>query len=123
VGSGVVKILQQNTDILEARVGLPVRLKRIADIDIVSDRGVPVDPALLTTDAREILEDPDISIVVESIGGYEPAKTFILGAFRNGKQVVTANKALLAEHGPEIFRAAHEAGVDIAFEAAVAGGI
>ena len=123
VGSGVVKILQQNRDILEARVGLPVRLKRIADMDIVSDRGVQVDPTLLTTDVREILEDPDISIVVESIGGYEPAKSFILEAFRNGKQVVTANKALLAEHGPEIFRAAHEAGVDIAFEAAVAGGI
>jgi homoserine dehydrogenase len=123
VGSGVVKIFQQNRDILEARVGLPVRLKRIADMDIVSDRGVQVDPGLLTTDAREILEDPDISIVVESIGGYEPAKSFILEAFRKGKHVVTANKALLAEHGQEIFRAAHEARVDIAFEAAVAGGI
>ncbi|MGB6064086.1 MAG: homoserine dehydrogenase [Desulfomonilaceae bacterium] len=123
VGSGVVEILQRNRDILEARVGLPIRLKRIADKDIVSDRGVQVDPAMLTTNAREVLEDPDISIVVELIGGYEPAKSFILEAFRNKKQVVTANKALLAEHGPEIFRAAHEAGADIAFEAAVAGGI
>ena len=123
VGSGVVQILQRNRDILEARAGLPIRLKRIADKDIVSDRGVQVNPSLLTTNAREILEDPDISIVVELIGGYEPAKSFILEAFQNKKQVVTANKALLAEHGPEIFRAAHEAGVDIAFEAAVAGGI
>jgi homoserine dehydrogenase len=123
VGSGVVKILQENRDILEARVGFPLRLKRIADLDIKSDRGVAVDPAILTTDAAEILHDPDISIVVELVGGYQPAYGFILEAFRNGKQVVTANKALLAEHGPEIFRAAHNAGVDIAFEAAVAGGI
>jgi len=123
VGAGVVKILQESRDILEARVGFPVRLKRIADLDIESDRGVDVDRSLLTRDAMEVLHDPDISIVIELIGGYEPARSFILEAFRNGKQVVTANKALLAEHGPEVFRAAHQAGVDISFEAAVAGGI
>jgi homoserine dehydrogenase len=123
VGAGVVKILRENRDILEARVGFPLRLKRIADLDITSDRGVDVDRSILTTDAYEVLRDPEISIVAELIGGHEPANTFILEAFRNGKQVVTANKALLAEHGPEIFRAAHSAGVDIAFEAAVAGGI
>jgi homoserine dehydrogenase len=123
IGSGVVKILQENKDVLEARVGLPLRLKKIADMDVTSDRGVRVDPSLLTTNAQEIIEDPEISIVLELIGGYEPAKTFILDAFRHKKHVVTANKALLAVHGPEIFRAAHEAGVDIAFEAAVAGGI
>jgi homoserine dehydrogenase len=123
IGSGVVKILQENKDVLEARVGLPLRLKKIADMDVTSDRGVRVDPALLTTNAQEIIDDPDISIVLELIGGYEPARTFILDAFRHKKHVVTANKALLAVHGPEIFRAAHEAGVDIAFEAAVAGGI
>jgi len=123
VGSGVVKVLTENRDVLEARVGLPIKIKRIADLDITTDRGVEVDKSLLTTDARTVLEDPDISIVVETVGGYEPARTFILEALRNGKQVVTANKALLAEHGPEIFRAAHNAGVDIAFEAAVAGGI
>ncbi len=72
---------------------------------------VRVDPSLLTANAREIIDDPEISIVLELIGGYEPAKTFILDAFRHKKHVVTANKALLlAEHGPEIFRAAHEAG-------------
>jgi homoserine dehydrogenase len=92
-------------------------------LDIETDRGVPLDPSLLTTDAQRVLQDPKISLVIELIGGYEPARTFILEAFRNGKPVVTANKALLAEHGPEIFRAARDAGVDIGFEAAVAGGI
>ncbi|MDQ7785679.1 MAG: homoserine dehydrogenase [Desulfomonilaceae bacterium] len=123
IGSGVVKILQENRDILEARVGIPIRLARIADLDIKTDRGIRVDPSLLTTDAQQVLEDPNISLVIELIGGYEPARTFILEAIRNGKQVVTANKALLAAHGPEIFRAARDAGVDIGFEAAVAGGI
>ncbi|MEW6114833.1 MAG: homoserine dehydrogenase, partial [Thermodesulfobacteriota bacterium] len=123
VGSGVVKILQENKEIIEARVGFPLKLKRIADLDITTDRGVRVDPSVLTSDVRQVLEDPEISIVIELIGGFEPAKTFILEAFRNGKQVVTANKALLAEHGAEIFKAAHQAGSEIAFEAAVAGGI
>lgn len=123
VGAGVVKILRENADIFEARVGHPISLKRIADLDIETDRGVPVDRSLLTTDAKEILEDPEISIVVELIGGFEPAAGFILEAFRNGKHVVTANKALLAEQGDRIFRAAHETGKEIAFEAAVAGAI
>ena len=123
VGSGVVKILHESREIIKARVGFPLKLKRIADLDLESDRGVKVAQSLLTTDAGEILHDPNIAIVVELIGGYEPARTFILEAFHQGKQVVTANKALLAEHGPEIFRAAHDCGVDIAFEAAVGGGI
>lgn len=123
IGSGVVKILQDNRDVLESRVGIPLRLKRIADLDIETDRGVGVDRSILTTDVQEILQDPSISVVVELIGGYEPARTLVLEAFRNGKQVVTANKALLAEYGPEIFGAADRAGVDIGFEAAVAGGI
>ncbi len=123
VGSGVVKILQENRDILEARVGVPIRLKRIVDLDVNTDRGVNVDRSILTTDAWGLVRDPEISIVVELIGGHEPAKSLILEALRNGKHVVTANKALLAEHGPEVFGAAHKAGADIAFEAAVAGGI
>jgi homoserine dehydrogenase len=123
VGSGVVKILQENQDLLRARVGIPLRLKRIADLDLESDRGVQVDSSILTNDANAILQDPEISIVIELIGGYEPARTFILDAFRNGKQVVTANKALLAEHGTEIFSAARAAGAYIDFEAAVGGGI
>jgi len=123
VGSGVVKILCENTEILQARVGFPLKIGRIADLDLESDRGVQVDRSLLKSDALAITRDPKISVVVELIGGYEPAKSLILDAIRHGKPVVTANKALLAEHGPEIFKAAHEAGVDIAFEAAVAGGI
>jgi homoserine dehydrogenase len=123
VGAGVVKIFEENRDILDTRVGLPIRLKKIADLDIKTDRGVAVDPSILTTDVKDVLENPEISIVVEAMGGYEPARTFILEALRRGKQVVTANKALLAEHGPEIFKAAHEARADISFEAAVAGGI
>jgi homoserine dehydrogenase len=123
IGGGVVKILQDNRDLLEARVGLPLKLKKVADLDITSDRGVEIDRSILTTDVNEILDDRDISIVVELIGGHDPAKEFILKALRNGKHVVTANKALLAERGTEIFRAAHESGTEIAFEAAVAGGI
>ncbi len=123
IGSGVVKILQENGDILTARAGIPLRLKRIADLDLESDRGVKVERSMLTSDPGEILRDPEISIVVELIGGYEPARTFILEAFRQRKQVVTANKALLAQHGTEIFGAARSAGVCIAFEAAVGGGI
>ncbi len=123
VGSGVVKILNDNADVLKARVGLPIRLKKIADLDLDSDRGVKVDKSVLTTSVEDIFNDPDISIVIELIGGYEPAKTFTLKAIENGKHVITANKALLAEYGHEIFRAAQQAKVDIGFEAAVAGGI
>jgi homoserine dehydrogenase len=123
IGAGVVEILQQSRDLLEARVGFPLKLKRIADLDLESDRGVRVDRSILTTDAREILDDPEISIVIELIGGYEPARTFVLDALNKGKQVVTANKALLAEHGAEIFAAASATGGEVAFEAAVAGSI
>jgi homoserine dehydrogenase len=123
VGSGVIKVLEENKDVLDARVGIPLRVKRIADLDIESDRGVAVDRSVLTTDVRQILDDPDISIVLELMGGCDPARSFIVEALQRGKHVVTANKALLAEHGQEVFSAARAAGTDIAFEAAVAGGI
>ncbi|MGC8657841.1 MAG: homoserine dehydrogenase [Desulfomonilaceae bacterium] len=123
IGSGLVHILSENRTVIEARTGFGIKLKRIADLDTESDRGVIFDKSILTKDAYEVLRDPDISIVVELIGGYEPARSFILEAIRNGKSVVTANKALLAQHGPEIFEAAEINGVDVAFEAAVAGGI
>jgi homoserine dehydrogenase len=96
---------------------------RIADLDITTPRPVTVDPALLTTDANAILDDPAIAVVIELIGGYEPARSFVLRAIANGKHVVTANKALLAQHGEEIFQAAERAGVDVLFEASVGGGI
>jgi len=123
VGVGMVRILQENAQILKERLGLPIILKRIADLDLAKDRGIKIDRALLTPQADEILEDPEIAIVAELIGGLEPARTFILKAIAKGKHVVTANKALLAIHGVEIFRAAEEAGVDVAFEGSVGGGI
>ena len=121
IGTGVVKLLQENGDLIAGRIGAEIRLQRIADIDIRKSRGIPVDDALLTTDAADILNDPGIDIVVELMGGYEPARTFILAAMTQGKHVVTANKALLATHGDEIFRSAMRHGVNIGFEASVGG--
>ena len=123
VGTGLVKILQENAKLLEERLGLSIVLKRIADLDITSDRGVKVNPALLTQKVAEVIEDPEIAIIVELIGGLEPARTFILQAIERGKHIVTANKALLAVHGAEIFRAADERAVDVGFEGSVGGGI
>ena len=123
VGTGLVRILQGNGKLLEKRLGMPMVLKRIADLDISRDRGVKVNPALLTTKVSDVVNDPEISIVVELIGGLEPARTFVLQAIERGKHIVTANKALLAVHGAEIFKAADEAGVDIGFEGSVGGGI
>ncbi len=123
IGTGVVRVFQQNQDLLASRLGASLELVRIADLDTTTDRGVQLVPGLLTDDAQGLLNDPDIQIVIELIGGYEPARTFVLQAIRNGKHVVTANKALLAMHGEEIFRAAEEAGVNVMFEAAVGGGI
>lgn len=123
IGAGVVKTLFDQQALLQARVGVPLELKKIADLDIVTPRPVKVDAALLTTNAQEILNDPDIRIVIELIGGYEPARSFILQAIRQGKHVVTANKALLAVHGEELFTAATQQQIDIGFEASVGGGI
>ena len=123
VGTGVVKVLQQNADLITKRVGVPVSLVRIVDLDITTDRGVAIPKEVLTTNVRDILDDPDIDIVVELIGGHEPAKRFILQALERKKCVVTANKALLADHGEEVFEAAFKAGVDLGFEASVGGGI
>lgn len=123
VGTGVVKILQQQADLIARRVGVPVSLVRIADLDVTTDRGVAVSSGLLTTQAMDILDDPDVDVVVELIGGHEPAKRFILQALERKKGVVTANKALLADHGEEIFEAVFKSGGDIGFEASVGGGI
>jgi homoserine dehydrogenase len=123
VGSGVGKILQRNSKLIEKRMGARLILKRIADIDLETDRGVKVNPGVLTRKAEDIIQDPEIDIVMELIGGIEPAKTFILKAIQNRKHIVTANKALLALHGDEIFRKAHRFGVDVNFEASVGGGI
>ena len=123
VGTGVVKILQQNSGVIEKRLGAKLNLKWIADLDIDRDRGVKVDKNILTKDANKVLNDPEVNIVIELIGGYEPAKRFILQALKNKKHVVTANKALLAKNGSEIFETASKNNVDIGFEASVGGGI
>lgn len=123
VGAGVVKVLQENNDLITCRLGARIKLSKIAVRDLSAPRRVKVDPSLLTQNVRDILEDPEIQIVIELIGGYEPAKSFILSAIKAGKHVVTANKALLAESGREIFQIAEEMGVDIGFEASVGGGI
>ncbi|MCG2828106.1 homoserine dehydrogenase [Methanothermobacter sp. K4] len=123
IGAGVVEIFNTNHDLIREKTGKDLKLKRVVDLDIETDRGVEIDPEILSTDADDILNDPEIDIVIELIGGYEPARSFILRALENGKHVVTANKALLAKHWDEIMAAARENGVRVAFEASVGGGI
>jgi homoserine dehydrogenase len=123
VGAGVGKILQKNFKLIEKRMGAKLILRKIADIDLKTDRGVKLRPGILTRRAEDVIKDHEIDIVMELIGGIEPAKTIILKAIRNKKHIVTANKALLALHGDEIFREANRFGVDVNFEASVGGGI
>jgi homoserine dehydrogenase len=123
VGCGLAKVLEVNSEMLKERLGAPLRLKRVVDIDLESPRPVSLPREILSTQVEDILGDEKIRIVVELIGGMEPAKTFLLGAMKRGKHVVTANKALLAVHGNELFAAAREHRVNIAFEGAVGGGI
>ncbi len=123
VGAGVVDGLLRNGDLIRRRTDLPLYLKRVADKDLAYDRGMEVDPELLTDDADAVLDDPEIQIVVELVGGTGVAADMILSALRNGKSVVTANKALLAERGEELYAAAEENHADLFYEASVAGGI
>lgn len=123
VGAGMIKVLSQTKNLIERRLGATFKLVKIADLDIKTNRGVPVAPKILTTNANDVLEHPEIDIVVELIGGLEPAKSFILKALDNGKHVVTANKALLAKHGDEIFSAVEEKKLCIGYEASVGGAI
>ena len=123
IGSGVVETLNKNLDLLEKKVNKKVRLKKIVDLDIITDRGVKISPEILSTNIDDILEDPEIEIVIELIGGYQPALKFILRAMENGKHVVTANKALLAKHWKELLSSAQKNHVRICFEASVGGGI
>lgn len=123
IGAGVVKVLAQNAAVIEQRLGFPLRMVAIADLDTETDRGVDVSGIRFDSDAEALIADPAVDIVIELVGGYDVAKRFMLAAIAAGKPVVTANKALLAVHGKEIFAAAADAGVDVAFEAAVGGGI
>jgi homoserine dehydrogenase len=123
IGTGVVRLLSQNSSVIEEKLGAKLVLKHIADKDTEKDRGVQIGPGVLVADADQVLSDPEISIIIELIGGYKPAKEFILKAIENGKHIVTANKALLAVHGEEIYAAAARKRVEIRYEAAVGGGI
>jgi homoserine dehydrogenase len=123
VGSGTFKVLQRNQEEIRRRAGRGIRIATVADLDTARAKAIVGDHAQVVNDARAVIADPAIDIVVELIGGYGIAKTLVLEAIAAGKHVVTANKALLAVHGNEIFAAARAKGVMVAFEAAVAGGI
>jgi homoserine dehydrogenase len=123
VGVGVVQALITNGDLLSDRSGVRLVLRKVVDLDITTDRGIVLDPGILSTDAADVLQAPDIDIVVELIGGTTIAKDFMIQALSNGKSVVTANKALLAECGEDIFKAATEHQTDLFYEATVGGGI
>ena len=123
VGSGVARILLEDRERIRERTDVDLRLAYVCDLDLTTDRGVTVPGERLTDDLQKVLDDPDVSIVVELIGGIDAARKLILDAIARGKHVVTANKALLATHGTELFAAAREKGVTISFEASCAGGI
>ncbi len=123
IGTGVAKILKERSRDLIRKTGISLELKKIADLDITTERGVEVSPDILTTLADDIFSDPEIDIVIELIGGYEPARTFIRKAILAGKHVVTANKALLSKYGGELLRLAADNNVELYFEGSVGGGI
>ena len=123
IGSGVIRILRDRRAELDARLGAPLRLVRVCDLDLDRKREVSVPRSMLTRRAADVLGDPSIDVVVELMGGTGAARTFVQDAIAAGKAVVTANKALLAKHGAEIFAAAERAGVGLQFEASVGGGI
>jgi len=123
VGSGTVNVLARNADEISRRAGRSIRVVHAAARDIKRPRNCSVDGIRLTTDPAEVVNNPEIAVVVELMGGTEPARALVRKAIENGKHVVTANKALIAQHGNEIFAAAQKKGVMVAFEAAVAGGI
>ncbi len=121
VGTGVARTLLEKQRLMESRSGLSLVLKHIADIDTDRDRGLDLAPGVMTADAEAVVDDPEIDIIVELIGGQSVAKTLMLRAIDQGKSVVTANKALLSACAPEIFPRAEEKGVDVAYEASVGG--
>lgn len=123
IGTGVVRALLTKSSFMENKKGISLNLSQIADNDLRTKRAVNVPKSKLTNDAGNILDDPAIDIVVELVGGIHPAKEFALKALNNGKHVVTANKALLADSGKEIFDTARQNGVTVKFEASVGGGI
>ena len=123
IGVGVARILIEQKELISRRLGKQVRLVAAADRDLDRDRGLDLTGVRLSSDANDIVTADDVDLVVELIGGYEPARSFVMTALENGKHVVTANKALIAKHGEELFPVAAEKRLQIGFEAAVGGGI
>jgi homoserine dehydrogenase len=123
VGAGVVEGILKNGDLMAERTGIRPVVSKIADLDIETDRGIDVADGVLTADAVSVIDDPEIDVIVELVGGVTVAKEFVLRALKNGKHVVTANKALLADFGAEIYKVAQEHNTGIYYEAAVGGGI
>jgi len=123
VGLGTYSVLNRNQEEIQRRAGRNIRISMVADIDVERARSLVSSDCVVVNDGREVIANPDIDIVVELIGGYGIAYELVMAAIESGKHVVTANKALLAVHGTEIFAAAHRKGVMVAFEASVAGGI
>jgi homoserine dehydrogenase len=123
VGSALVRLITDQADVIEGRTGVRLEIARVAVRNLSRERDVPLPASVFTHDAAEVVSDPSVDVVVEVIGGIEPARELIMDALKAGKPVVTANKELLANFGREIFETAEFAGVDLLFEAAVAGGI
>ena len=123
VGAALVHLLTEQRDSVKHRTGLDLSIEAIVVNDINKERSIPLPNEVLTTDASSVIGNPEINLIVEVMGGIEPARELILGALNSGQPVVTANKELLAQHGAELYAAAEKSGVDLLFEAAVAGGI
>jgi homoserine dehydrogenase len=123
VGSGVFHALRQNGELMAARLGVKIAFRKIAVKAFDEPRPYPIAPALMTTNWQEVVNDPEIHVVIELVGGTGIAKTMVLTALAQGKTVVTANKALLSAHGPELFAAANKSGANLYYEASVCGGI
>ena len=123
VGLGTYRVLNRNQEEIQRRAGRNIRISMVADIDVERARSLVNSDCVVVNDGRQVIANPDINIVVELIGGYGIAYELVMAAIESGKHVVTANKALLAVHGTEIFEAAHRKGVMVAFEASVGGGI
>ena len=123
VGSGVVKIFDKNLENINKKVGAELKIEKILVSDISKERELDIDKELLTEDASDILDNPEIDIVVELIGGDEPAHEYIIRAIENGKNIVTANKLVIAKYGKDIFKKAYENSVQVSYEASVAGGL
>src|SRR5262249_11143357 len=123
VGAALVRALDDHADLITQRSGVRIAVARVAVHNLAKEREVVLADGVLTNDADSVVNDPSVDVVVELIGGVEPARSLILTALKAGKPVITANKELLANFGEELFEAAETAGVDLLFEASVAGGI